>query len=75
MIKLLKLENSDAKIAQQQVAIMDKFKPVKEEKVVISIRLDTETLKMIDKLSADTDISRNKFLLQCIDFALKNYNK
>ncbi len=53
----------------------NKFKPLKQEKTVISIRLDVDTLKTIDELSANTDISRNEFIVQCIDYALKNYNK
>ena len=50
---------------------MSEFKPVKPEKSVISIRIDTDLLKKIDKLANDTDISRNEFILQCINFALK----
>ena len=51
---------------------MSEFKPTKVEKTVISIRIDTDTLEKIDKLSNDADISRNEFILQCIDFAMKN---
>lgn len=51
---------------------MIEFKPVKSEKTVISIRLDTNTLKEIDELSGKTDISRNELIVQCIDFALKH---
>lgn len=52
---------------------MDEFKPVKQEKTVISIRLDVEMLKNIDYLSNDIDISRNEFIVQCIEYALKNF--
>jgi len=51
---------------------MSEFKPVKTEKTVISIRLDIDTLKKIDEISHSTDISRNEFILQCIDYAIKN---
>lgn len=51
---------------------MKDFKPIKQEKTIISIRLDTDILKTIDKLSNDIDISRNEFITQCIDYALKN---
>jgi len=51
---------------------MKEFKPIKQEKTIISIRLDAEVLKTIDKLSHNTDISRNEFIVQCIDYALKN---
>jgi len=52
---------------------MKEFKPIKTEKIVISIRIDVETLKNIDNLSAKTDISRNELIIQCIDYALENF--
>ncbi len=52
--------------------IMKEFKPIKQEKTVISIRIDTDILKTIDNLSNKTDISRNELIVQCIDYALKN---
>ncbi len=51
---------------------MNEFKPVKQEKSVISIRIDSELLKTIDELSLKTDISRNEFIVQCIEYALNN---
>ena len=51
---------------------MNEFKPVKQEKSVISIRIDSELLKIIDELSLKTDISRNEFIVQCIQYSLKN---
>ena len=51
---------------------MNEFKPVKQEKSVISIRIDSELLKIIDELSLKTDISRNEFIVQCIEYALNN---
>ena len=51
---------------------MNEFMPYKQEKTVISIRLDTEMLKRVDDLSAKIDISRNEFIVQCMDYALKN---
>ncbi len=51
---------------------MEEFKPTKTEKTVISIRLDVNMLKKIDEISAKTDISRNEFIIQCIDYAIKN---
>lgn len=53
----------------------NEFKPVKPEKTVISIRLDADVLKVLDTLSNDTDISRNELILQCIDYALKNFHQ
>ncbi len=57
---------------------MEKFKPLKldksKEKSVISIRLDSELLQTVDEISAKADISRNEFIVQCIEYALKNMN-
>lgn len=56
---------------------MEKFKPSKinTEKVVISIRIDINTLEEIDKEAAKIEISRNELINQCIDFALSNIDK
>lgn len=54
---------------------MNEFKPIKQEKQVISIRLDISTLQAIDSLSAKVDISRNELIVQCIEYALNNIRK
>ncbi len=54
---------------------MKEFKPIKTEKTVISIRLDVNMLKNIDDISVKTDISRNEFIIQCIEYAMANMNK
>lgn len=54
---------------------MNEFKPIKQEKQVISIRLDISTLQAIDSLSAKVDISRNELIVQCIEYALDNMSK
>lgn len=54
---------------------MNEFRPIKQEKSVISIRLDSDVLNTIDELSAKIDISRNEFIVQCIDYALKHIDK
>ncbi len=53
---------------------MEKFKPTKtnNEKIVISIRIDIETLNKVDNEANRIDISRNELINQCIDFALEN---
>ena len=51
---------------------MRKFEPIKPEKEVISLRLDTRMLQEINDWAMEIDISRNEFINQCIDFALKN---
>lgn len=54
---------------------MKKFKPVKQEKTIISIRIDVDLLNSIDKISGDTDISRNEFIVQCIEYAIDNLDQ
>ena len=54
---------------------MREFKPIKQEKTVISIRLDVELLKVIDELSLKADISRNEFIVQSVSYAIENMNK
>ena len=51
---------------------MKEFRPTKQEKTVISIRLDVDTLSKVDELAVKTDISRNEFIVQCINYALDN---
>lgn len=51
---------------------MREFKPIKQEKTVISVRLNLSTLQTIDDLSIKTGISRNEFIVQCIEYALNN---
>jgi len=54
---------------------MDRFQPFKNEKTVISIRIDRDTLNVIDDLASETDISRNEMIIQCINYALENTKK
>ena len=51
---------------------MKEFIPYKQEKEVISIRLDSELLKTVDGAAAKAGISRNEFINQCISFALEH---
>ena len=51
---------------------MEKFSPKKTEKEIISLRIDSEVLRVIDARATQIDISRNEFINQCIDFALRN---
>ncbi|MCD8010291.1 MAG: ribbon-helix-helix protein, CopG family [Lachnospiraceae bacterium] len=51
---------------------MVKFVVKKTEKEVISLRISSEILQIIDKKSADAEISRNEFIVQAIQFALSN---
>ncbi len=47
-------------------------KPLLNDKIVISIRLEEQKLKELDELAGKTDISRNELINQCIEFALNN---
>ena len=55
---------------------MTRFQPLKKpllnDKIVISIRLEEQKLKELDELAGKTDISRNELINQCIEFALNN---
>lgn len=52
--------------------LLEKFSPKKPEKEVISMRISTDILKLIDKKAASIDISRNELMTQMIAFALQN---
>lgn len=54
---------------------MNEFQPIKQEKTIISIRLDVDMLKTVDKISMETDISRNELIVQCVEYALRNFKK
>ena len=54
------------------VITMEKFRPTKEEKDIISMRISKELLKEVDLLATQNDLSRNEFIVQSIQFAIKN---
>lgn len=51
---------------------MAKFVAHKPEKEVISMRISTETLQVLDNKAANIGISRNELINQMIVFALAN---
>lgn len=51
---------------------MSKFEPTKNEKLVISIRIDKDKLNIIDEIAKRTDISRNEVINQCLEYAINN---
>lgn len=51
---------------------MTEFTPKKADKEVISIRIPSDVLKIVDEKSARSDISRNEFINQCIVFSLQH---
>ena len=52
--------------------MMAKFKPQKDEKVIISLRISMKQLEELDTKAARADISRNEMINQCIKYALDN---
>jgi len=52
---------------------MNEFNPSKTEKTVITLRIEAALLREIDNLSGKADISRNEFILQCIDFVMNHH--
>ena len=55
---------------------MKSFNPYKKtatsEKIVTTIRIDSETISEIDKVANKIDVSRNELINQCIRYALDN---
>lgn len=51
---------------------MKSFKPVKSEKIVITIRIEDYRVEELDRIADKIKISRNELISQCLDFAVKN---
>ena len=49
-----------------------KFIPRNGEKEVISFRIPKNLLNTIDTIATDNSLSRNEFMIQCLEFALDN---
>lgn len=47
-----------------------KSKKIKQEKVVISVRMNEAVLNTIEQALVNTNISRNEFINQAIEYAL-----
>lgn len=54
---------------------MAKFVARKPEKIVISMRISTDMLKLVDDKAAAIDISRNELINQMIAYALANMDE
>lgn len=52
-----------------------KFIPRNGEKEVISFRIPKDLLSKIDKVAVDNSLSRNEFMVQCLEFALDNLDE
>ena len=55
-----------------KVKKVTKFVARKPEKEVISMRISTETLQIVDEKAAEIGISRNELINQMIQYALDN---
>ena len=51
---------------------MSKFIPKQYKKEPITLRIDIEKLKEIDRLAAQYDLSRSAFINQCIDYSIEH---
>lgn len=51
---------------------MKSFKPIKSEKIVITIRIEDYRVEELDRIADKINISRNELISQCLDFAIKN---
>ena len=49
-----------------------KFVPRWGDKEVISFRIPKDLLSEIDKFANDNSLSRNEFMVQCLEFAISN---
>lgn len=49
-----------------------KFTPRRGEKEVISFRIPKDLLNEIDRIASQNALSRNEFMIQCLEYALHN---
>lgn len=54
---------------------MNNFIPKQYKNEQITIRIPEPKLETINKLAAESNLSRNKFINQCIDYAIENMQK
>lgn len=47
-------------------------KPINNEKIVVSVRMDISRINKIDEIANKIDISRNELINQCVEYALNN---
>lgn len=49
-----------------------RFIPKNGEKEVISFRIPKNLLNKIDIIATDNSLSRNEFMIQCLEYAIEN---
>ncbi len=54
---------------------MQNFIPKQYKKEVISLRIDSEKVRNLERLAEENHISRNEFIVQCIDYALQHFQE
>lgn len=47
-------------------------KPLTNDKIIISLRMNIDKLEQVDAIAGESDISRNELINQCIEFALEH---
>lgn len=47
-------------------------KPLTNDKIIISLRMNIDKLEQVDAIAGENDISRNELINQCIEFALEH---
>jgi len=52
-----------------------KFVPRRGDKEVISFRIPKDLLNEIDKFANNNALSRNEFMVQCLEFAIDNISE
>jgi len=50
-------------------------KPLTNDKIIISLRMNIDKLEQVDAIAGESDISRNELINQCIEFALEHLEK
>lgn len=50
-------------------------KPLTNDKIIISLRMNIDKLEQVDAIAGESDISRNELINQCIEFALEHIEK
>ena len=51
---------------------MSKFIPKPYKKEPITIRMSSDKIEQIDRLSAEFNLSRSAFIYECIDYAMEH---
>lgn len=67
--------NNLCRVQRRIIQTMDIFIPKQYKTEPVTLRIDLNKLKQIDKLANKYNLSRSAFINQCIDYAIKNMPK